>query len=291
VMTRLHAEVSRTINFYRSQQGGSQPTLVLLAGGSSVIPHTNTFLKDKLKVDVDYLNPFRNASVSERISTEAVGRDLHLLGETVGVALRRIHSCPVEINLMPRELVRRKTSERRLPFFAMAAFGLILITLVWWVYFQQVRMTTTTERLNTVRTKVQALSETDHALKQILAQKKVVYDNANDLVSLVRSRTQWIEIMETIHSKVSDGMWLVSTRPMTRTEGSQGEKTISYIEIKGMAFSDKIKIEGASEFAAALKGQGRFSDDVQVKRVKPLPGTDYVIEFLIEVVLKDPDKT
>ena len=29
VMTRLHAEVTRTINFYRSQQGGNAPSRVL----------------------------------------------------------------------------------------------------------------------------------------------------------------------------------------------------------------------------------------------------------------------
>ncbi|NIY14600.1 MAG: hypothetical protein GWM98_06765, partial [Nitrospinaceae bacterium] len=35
VVTRLHAEVNRSINFYRSQQGGSPPSQVLLTGGSS----------------------------------------------------------------------------------------------------------------------------------------------------------------------------------------------------------------------------------------------------------------
>lgn len=32
VMTKLHTEVERSITFYRSQQAGSRPTRVLLAG-------------------------------------------------------------------------------------------------------------------------------------------------------------------------------------------------------------------------------------------------------------------
>ena len=62
VMTRMHAEINRSINFYRSQQGGKPPALVLLTGGTSVIPFTDTFLREKLSVEVDYFNPFLNVA-------------------------------------------------------------------------------------------------------------------------------------------------------------------------------------------------------------------------------------
>jgi len=75
VITRLHAEVNRSVNFYRSQQGGNAPELVLLTGGSSVIPHTDTFFKEKLKVDVAYLNPFVNIAVGPEVTGERVAAD------------------------------------------------------------------------------------------------------------------------------------------------------------------------------------------------------------------------
>ena len=34
-MTRLHAEITRSVSFYRSQQGGAQPARVFLAGGTA----------------------------------------------------------------------------------------------------------------------------------------------------------------------------------------------------------------------------------------------------------------
>ena len=58
VVTRLHAEVSRSINFYRSQQGGSAPTRVLLTGTSSLLPYMDQFFADKFQVPVEYFNPF-----------------------------------------------------------------------------------------------------------------------------------------------------------------------------------------------------------------------------------------
>lgn len=283
VMTRLHAEVSRTINFYRSQQGGSQPALVLLAGGTSMIQHANTFLREKLKVEVDYLNPFRTVAVSEAISTESVGKDMHLMGQVVGVALRRIHTCPSEINLMPRELVKQKTFDKRLPFFALAALGLVLIMVVWWIYFQRVR-TTSVGRLEEVSGRVALLAQNDQTIAQIRASQKVECDKAASLVDIVRQRTQWIDILEAIHSQELNGMWLTSLRVLNRGEGAAVARCL---EIKGMAFIDKVKIEGISnDFAASLKGKSCFTDDVQVKKVKPVQGTDYLIEFVIEVVLK-----
>jgi type IV pilus assembly protein PilM len=105
VMTRLHAEVNRSINFYRSQQGGSPPSMALLTGCSSVIPHTDTFFREKLGVDVEYFNPFVNISVSPDVDIEVLEGQLHMLGEVSGLALRYSLACPVEINLLPPEIV------------------------------------------------------------------------------------------------------------------------------------------------------------------------------------------
>jgi len=135
VMTRLHAEINRSINFYRGQQDGSQPARILLTGGSSVIPYTDVFFKDKLKAEVDYLNPFMNVAVSEAISSEEIGRDAHMLGEVVGLGLRRVLTCPIEINLMPPKVVADKTFRKKQPMLLTAAFSLVIVLAVWCVYY------------------------------------------------------------------------------------------------------------------------------------------------------------
>lgn len=279
VMTRLHAEVVRTVNFYRSQQGGSPPSMVLLSGGCSVIPHVNTFLKDKLKTDVDYLNPFRNVSVSAAIPGDKIGGDVNLLGEVVGLALRRALSCPVEINLLPPSLVARRVFQRRIPFLAMAAVGLILIMLVFWLFLHRMRAMAE-DRLQMVVARVEALQGPATALTELARQKDVAAGKVTSLMDLTRERTKWLEIIEGLHSRMIDGMWVTGMRVTGETE--QGKELLV---IEGMGFSDKVSHQAITDFAMSLKGQGYVSDEVRIKKIRPVGGVDYVNEFTIEAVL------
>ncbi|MEI6786993.1 MAG: type IV pilus assembly protein PilM [bacterium] len=281
IMTRLHAEVIRTINFYRSQQGGSQPGMVLLTGGCSVIPHVNTFLKDKLKTEVDFLNPFRNVAVSSLIESDKVAANLHLLGEVVGLALRRTLSCPVEINLMPPELAARKVLQRRLPFFGLAATGLVLTVLVFGLFLH--RMSTLAEkRRDMVQGKLAALESPNVKLGELSKQKGQLYTKAADLNGLIVSRTRWVVMMNDLHQRLAPGMWLTSVRLTTPKDV---KSTTIRLEVRGMAFSDKVSNQAITEYVASLKSLGYFSDDLQIKRIKPVEGTDFATEFTIEIGL------
>lgn len=279
VMTRLHAEVVRTINFYRSQQGGNPPDMVLLTGGCSVIPHVNTFLKDKLKTDVDYLNPFRNVSVNAAIPGERIGQDVSVLGEVVGLSLRRALSCPVEINLLPPALVARRVFQRRIPFLTLSAVGVALIMVVFWMFLHRMR-SMAESRLAMVDARVTALQAPANALVELARQKETAAGKLTLLADLTRQRTKWIEILETFHIRVLDGMWLT----MVRVTGG-GEDGKDRLLIEGMGFSDKVSHPAITEFAMSIKGQGYVSDDVQIKKIRPVAGIDYVNEFAIEAVL------
>ena len=281
VMTRLHAEVSRTINFYRSQQGGSQPSLVLLSGGCSVIPHVNTFLKEKLKIEVDYLNPFKNMAVSSSIPAEKIGSDVHLLGETVGLALRRALSCPVEINLMPPQLVARKVFQRRLPFLGMAGLGVILLMLVFWVFLHRMRGMAE-ERLEKVEARVAALEGPCAGLKSLAAEEAVVNAKIAGLSDRIRDRTRWLSVVSDLHSRMPAGMWLTSLDAVTPPDKPNENRLV----IQGMGFSDKVSHPTITDYANKLKGAGYLGDSV-LKKVRPVSKTDYLNEFVIEVKLND----
>lgn len=282
IMTRLHAEVIRTINFYRSQQGGSQPSMVLLAGGCSMIQHANIFLKDKLKTEVDYLNPFRNVAVSSSIASDKIAGDIHLLGEVVGLALRRTLSCPVEINLLPPELAARKVLQRRLPFFGLAALGLVFTILVFGVFLHQMK-SMAEQRLKMVSSRVAALDSPDRQLSELARQKEQVYAKAAELGDLVAARTKWVMILDELHQYLLPGMWLTAVDFVP----AKDDKNPARMELRGMAFSDEVNNQAITEFVTKLKGTGYFTDDLQMKRIKPVEGTDYATEFTVNAVLRD----
>jgi type IV pilus assembly protein PilM len=291
VVTRLHAEVNRSINFYRSQQGGNAPSRVLLAGGSSIIPHMDTFFRDKLKVDVETLNPLLNIRVGGGISREDVAGDAHMLGQVVGLALRRALKCPVEINLMPPDLVAAKAFRKRQPFFALSVVGLSLIMLCWWVYTKRMTDMFRT-RMENVEARMLALSTVNGQMAQALKEKAVARQKADSLLAIVSSRSRWLDVMSALDDSMIDGMWVTSLRPV-----GSGEGPVKQISVAGRGFADKMRAVERPDATAAevlverLRLNPLFSAETAI-RPAPTPGTDAAVwDFEVLIGLKDPIET
>lgn len=287
VITRLHAEVNRSINFYRSQQGGSPPSLVLLCGGSSIIPHTDTFFREKLQIQVEYLNPFINVAVGAGIDGEQAGMDVHMLGEVAGLAVRSALKCPVEINLMPPNLVAKKTLRRRQPFFALSAVGLVLVLFCWWAYFAQAKGIFT-KRETFITGRIAELSGIQRSLDNAKKLQVQVQSDFDYLSSLVEQRTRWVRMLEDIHSCMQDGMWLTSVRPM-----SSDGVNITDIEIAGKGFADKLRDNPADtplieQFKNRLSEKKMFTERTKITYQPAQKPGDFAREFTILLNLKEP---
>ncbi|HEY3760162.1 MAG TPA: type IV pilus assembly protein PilM [Verrucomicrobiae bacterium] len=126
-MTKLHIQVNQTLQFYRGQQGGSAPVRLFLSGGASIMPYTAQFFAEKLNVPVEYFNPFRNVHINPSINLEELAKAAHSLGEVVGLGLRNLANCPVEMNLMPDSTLRWRAFNEKKPYFLATLFVLALV--------------------------------------------------------------------------------------------------------------------------------------------------------------------
>src|SRR3954468_19365531 len=126
VMTRLHIQVNQTIQFYRNQQGGSAPQRLFLAGGASLMPYTAEFFAEKLNVPVEYFNPLRNVQIDPAINLEELAKVAHSMGEVVGLGLRNLAHCPVELNLMPESTLKWQAFNQKKPYFIFTVLSLVL---------------------------------------------------------------------------------------------------------------------------------------------------------------------
>ena len=129
VLTRLHIQVNQTIQFYRGQQGGSPPDRLFLSGGATSMPYTAQFFSEKLNLPVEYFNPLRNIQLDTELNREELAKIAHSLGEVVGLGLRNLAHCPVDLNLMPKSSKKRQQFSEKMPYLAAAVFCLIAI--VW----------------------------------------------------------------------------------------------------------------------------------------------------------------
>jgi type IV pilus assembly protein PilM len=128
-MTRLHIQVNQTMQFYRGQQGGSAPQRLFLAGGASIMPYTAQFFAEKLNVPVEFLNPFRSVQIDPGVNLEELARVAHSMGEVVGLGLRNMANCPVELNLMPESTLRWQSFNQKKPYFLATLGSLVLMAL------------------------------------------------------------------------------------------------------------------------------------------------------------------
>ena len=136
-MTKLHIQVNQTMQFYRGQQGGSAPQRLFLSGGASIMPYTAQFFAEKLGVQVEYFNPFRNVQIDPAVNLEELSRVAHSLGEVVGLGLRNLATCPVEMNLMPESTLRWQSFNQKKPYLVANVFSLVLVTFAVGFLFQK----------------------------------------------------------------------------------------------------------------------------------------------------------
>src|SRR5437764_9815391 len=132
-MTRLHAELMRSITHYRAQQQGDSPERIFLCGGGAGMSNMREFFHEKFELQIEFFNPLKSVTVSE--SASAAGQCTHLFGELVGLALRSVTVCPMELNLLPPIVVQRQELEKRRPFFAAAAACILFALLGWSFYY------------------------------------------------------------------------------------------------------------------------------------------------------------
>ena len=210
VLTRLHAEISRSINFYRSQQGGAAPSRLFLTGGTVRLPQLDQFFMESLQVDVEYLNPFTAVRVGGKVNAAALESDAFTLVESVGLALRQT-DVPglIRINLLPPELVAQARNVRRIPFLVVGAASL-LAALGLGIVLQNRERDAAKAQLDYVQEQNQALAGKDQRLQGAQKKAKDALTSCDDLQKLMRGRTVVLDRVRVMNDilKQLPGAWI-----------------------------------------------------------------------------------
>ncbi|MBA3833183.1 MAG: type IV pilus assembly protein PilM [Chthoniobacterales bacterium] len=217
-MTRLHAELARSISFFRSQQQGGQPQRIFLCGGSATTPYMREFFHEKLQLPIEFFNPLRNVALAGNIALEDVAHSAHSLGELVGLALRSTLTCPMELNLRPPNVVRRQRLAQRRPFLLLAAACFLLGLCGWGFYFMR------SARIEAAASdQLQMEVDRMHGMENQLAkvrQEIVALDAvATPLLTAINARGGWLLILDDLNARLpTENIWITELAP---TSGGQ----------------------------------------------------------------------
>ncbi|HTR40978.1 MAG TPA: type IV pilus assembly protein PilM [Pseudomonadales bacterium] len=193
-MTRLHIQVNQTLQFYRGQQGGSAPQRLYLAGGASLMPYTAQFFAEKLNVPVEYFNPFRNLQIDPSVNLEALQRVAHSLAEVVGLGLRNLANCPVEMNLMPESTVRWRNFNEKKPYLMLTVFLLVLVGFAMGFLFKELAQSKVAA-VAAIQPTLDEMNAKVQKMNSVWSKKKGIEANALQLTTWFGDRYYWGDVL------------------------------------------------------------------------------------------------
>jgi len=276
VMTRLHIQVNQTIQFFRGQQGGSAPQRLYLSGGASIMPFTAQFFAEKLNVPVEYFNPFRNIEIDPALDLEELSKCAHSFGEVVGLGLRDLAHCPVELNLMPRSSLQRQEFGSKKPYLVASVFGLALVILVFFRAEAQIGELWR-RSAGELQEPLEKLTQQDTRLQTALKERDQLKKQADDMKGLADNRFYWIGVLTDLRkvmmqaeamekanlttpenggTNTDEGVWVESFTPVmpgeysSATQSSGGEQQPS-----GPAPVRELRVRGAGRRMTSRQAQ------------------------------------
>lgn len=275
VMTRMHAEVERSVTFFRSQQGGGKPVQAWLLGGGAILGYTDLFFREKLRIPVEFFQPFRRLGLPASVEAQAAARNFSMWGGGVGTALQALPDSPVRINVLGAIGRAQAQKSRDVPAMVVAAVagaGLLLLPGVhgfWQGAKVGGRLAEQTAQVDDASAALQKL-ETEN--KKFLE----VVQRAESALKLERERLRWPQLLTELKRHSQKRVWITTLQVMAAPEvlpagASGGKPTAPVVEIGGMfeTQSEKADAEAVANFQRALEAGGVLRNVEVLERETP----------------------
>ncbi|OED35659.1 hypothetical protein AB834_04440 [PVC group bacterium (ex Bugula neritina AB1)] len=133
IVGKLLDEVKKTEEDYLSQDPKFSLKKIYITGGSSRMLGMIDFMVEKFDAEVELLDPFESMEISSAVGSTPSEEMRHFFGVAAGLALRQILPCPVQINLLPKE-VKKARYVQKIFFILWAITGLLVMFFAFCVY-------------------------------------------------------------------------------------------------------------------------------------------------------------
>ncbi len=215
VMSRLHGEISRSINIYRTQMHGNTPAKIYLTGGSAILTYCDVFFNEKFGLPVEYFNPFGAVVLGGNVDRQKLSEVAHTLSETVGLGFRYTRHCNIEINLLPRTIRRQQAMAAKKPYFvaAMACLACMLFVVSNGIS----SAATQAEKRAAFVAEQRAKYEKNYdSIKSAIGEADDAIDKIKSIKTFLGTRAMWPMIIEEVYRAKPDNVWIDAIEPIMR---------------------------------------------------------------------------
>lgn len=279
-LNRVVAEIPRTINFFRSQHGGSAPKRIILGGGTAGLSYCKEFIEERLKIPVEFFNPMAKVALGKNLNPDDISGLAHQTGELVGLALRGFNKATLDIELVPAAIGKERQDKKRFPIIvggcAAALIGSAVFAGGAFVQNKEAQLA-----LNSI---VERKSELEQPANQIIQYNQTI-DQLNAIVAQFDEaqafRVQWVDLFADFLSRTAnDQLWFVDVDPMVGFElkGSDtvvggpyykgGLAGLSYGERASSEELPKVKPENSNQAGGRLNQMPAQPEHPQVNALR-----------------------
>ena len=285
VMTRLQAEIARSVNFYRSQQGGGAPQRLMLAGGTALLPQVDQFFAEALQIEVDFFSPFGFVAAGPALAKDSLDADGAMLAPTVGLALHMAGAARFAINLIPPAIVAERAEKAKIPVVAAAGAMLVAaLALVWLGIGRQGEVAR--QKYEGVESKVSALKGYESKLKAAEGEVEKAKASADAVKDLLAARFYAVSRLVAVRNALGPGMWVEKWEEGRVTIRGWRDQIEKFVQANAAANGGKRQT--APEIVVAkLKGQVVVDpDSVKIADMSAIGRNAAVEQFTVEVKFK-----
>lgn len=202
------------------------------------MPYASQFFQEKLNLPVEFLNPFRNVQIDPSVNVEDLEKVAQCFGEIVGLGLRNVAQCPVELNLVPKASLARQEFNSKKPYLLASAFVLALGVGAIGVFFQQTAKVLQ-DGAAKISEQLDPLEQVKTSLESEEGKLKALTDEAGQFGNWMQERIYWGDILFELRRVLLDteksarvklgadvGIWidkLYSTEPVQEVAAQEEE--------------------------------------------------------------------
>jgi len=303
-LLKTQADIVRSISYYRSTLGGSDPDRILLTGGMAAMPYLSEFLMEKLQKEVSFFNPLKEIAGQDVVLSAAssfIESNSNNLGELVGGALEKISSSTTPINLLPHSITRKRDFFKRLPFLA-AAILVFLASLTSWYLFAQKAASLTREETTKLASAITLEEGFSKKIDALTTQQTSLEKTASSLLSVIRAREAYPKILAELTAKIPERfLWIteiepVGDSPQKGVAVKGADSSIKALVVKGLYLDNPRQAAVIDDFVTSLQSSDVFSVEAQSKAKiitqRGSPNGEYwAYPFSLRIPLRNPIPT
>ena len=152
------------------------------------------------------------------LDLEELSKHAHSFGEVVGLGLRDLAHCPVELNLMPKSSIQRQEFAQKKPYLIAAIFCLALA--VFLLHQAEAKLIKArADRSANVKQEVTKLTKTGQQLKDAINQRDAALAQAQGVSQIADSHFYWMKLLTELRSVMLNAEATSKATLKTKTGG------------------------------------------------------------------------